>query len=108
MRWLDLLQHEQFQHLFQDSPLTEYLTRIDRQLVDPTMSHDKTLVLRGERAGILRVIVLVEELAERESEPLDPAETEEERDAQRVERILGYRPVFRPKRRTLVRTGGVA
>ena len=99
LTWADLAHHERFRALYEDSQLTEYLNRIDRQLVDPTLSHDKTLVLRGERAGILRVAALVDELVERESKPPDTAETEDEREMRRLERTLGYRPLYRAKHR---------
>ena len=109
MSWAGLWANDDFQQLFEDSVLTEYLNRIDRQLLDHNTPHDKTLALRGERVGILRVLTLVEELAERESVPLDDSETDAERDLRLLERGTGLRPMFRGRSvRRLVRTGGVA
>lgn len=102
MSWTSLLNSDEFSWLFsgEDSPLIKYLALLDRQLADPASPYEKTQHIRGERLGLLRVLAVVEELSQRELGPPDTSETEEDRDARAVEKILG-RPLQRPRRRSV-------
>lgn len=93
MNWLELYTHPKFQELFEASPITDSLDRIDRRLVDPITPWEETVALRGERAGILRVLEIVNALAHKEKIPEKDTTREEQRS------VMGLRPLFRPKAR---------
>ena len=101
MSWGELIDSDQWKLLFQDSPVVEQLASIDRELVDPRTTWEKTIELRGMRLGIISVQYHAEALAmiERQPKEVDEPADREERDLARIEKILGYRPLWTKTRK---------
>ncbi len=101
MSWSDFIETHEWKTLFGASPLSEQIASIDRQLVDPSTTWDRTLELRGMRLGILSAQYHAEELAMREQQPVaqDEEGDLEQRDYERIQKIMGMRPLWTPRRK---------
>ncbi len=98
MSWHQFIKTTEWVSLFEEGPVKALLDQIDRALVDPRTSHEKTQELRGQRLGIMAVGYYGEEQAAREAQPQMTDKELAERDEASLERILGHRPLWSPRR----------
>lgn len=96
MSWSDFIETREWKTLFTNSPLSQQIESIDRELVDPGTKPRRTAELRGMRLGILSAQYHAEHLAMREQQPVTKGEEGdlEKRDHERIQKIMGMRPLW--------------